>query len=106
MTQPAPGDLEHDVELARRIACAAISFQMGISYQTYWNNYIKPKDAPWPLGTVWIDFAKMVTERVFKHKEIVTIELDERLHRLLKTAQDVPAEDIEAAIQFLQQRTR
>ena len=50
---------ELQLELAKRIACAVMSYQLGISYQTYWKSYIKNSDT---IGDKWIELAKLSEE--------------------------------------------
>jgi hypothetical protein len=43
-------------ELAKRIAAATLSYQMGTTYQTAYKNFCEGK----PIGTFWLELADTV----------------------------------------------
>ncbi len=47
---------EWEIELARRIACTVLAFQMHISYRHCWNLYIQDT----PIGIYWLEIAKQI----------------------------------------------
>ena len=55
---------EWDVEVAKRIACAVVSYQSGQSYEALWDQYADQKE---DIGTFWLSIAKHVREH-FPHK--------------------------------------
>ena len=52
---------EWDVEVAKRIACAVVSYQSGQSYEALWNQYADQKEG---IGTFWLSIAKHVREHL------------------------------------------
>ncbi len=50
---------EWDLEVAKRIACAVISYQAGMSYETLWNQNEDQKE---DIGTFWLSIAKQIRE--------------------------------------------
>ncbi len=50
---------ESDLDLVRRMACAFISHQMGVSYQTLWKNYDYSNKIP---GEVWFEITEHTIE--------------------------------------------
>ena len=50
---------ESDLDLVRRIACAFVSHQMGITYQTVWKNHHYASAIP---GPVWFEIAEHAIE--------------------------------------------
>ena len=48
-----------DVEVAKRIACAVVSYQAGVSYESLWDQYADQKEE---VGTFWLSIAKQVRE--------------------------------------------
>ena len=55
---------EWDVEVAKRIACAVVSYQAGVSYESLWEQYADQKEG---TGTFWLSIAKQIREE-FPHK--------------------------------------
>jgi len=55
---------EWDVEVAKRIACAVVSYQAGVSYESLWEQYADQKE---DTGTFWLSIAKQIREE-FPHK--------------------------------------
>ena len=53
-----------DVEVAKRIACAVVSYQSGQSYEALWNQYADQKE---DIGSFWLSIAKHIREH-FPHK--------------------------------------
>lgn len=52
---------EWDVEVAKRIACAVVSYQSGQSYEALWNQYADQKE---DIGTFWLSIAKQIREHL------------------------------------------
>jgi hypothetical protein len=52
---------EWDVEVAKRIACAVVSYQSGQPYEALWNQYADQKE---DLGTFWLSIAKHIREHL------------------------------------------
>lgn len=50
---------ESDVDLVRRIACAYISHQMDVSYQTLWKSHNYSTETP---GPIWFEIAEHIIE--------------------------------------------
>lgn len=50
---------EFELELAKRIACAVMSYQLRITYQTCWNRYIKDTTT---ISDKWIKLAKLAKQ--------------------------------------------
>jgi hypothetical protein len=51
---------EWDIEVAKRIACAVISYQAGLTYETMWQEYAgQSKEG---IGTFWLSIAKHIRE--------------------------------------------
>ena len=50
---------EGELDLVRRIACAFISHQLGVSYQTCWKNYNFANAIP---GPVWFEVTEHAIE--------------------------------------------
>ena len=55
---------EWDVEVAKRIACAVVSYQAGVSYESLWTQHTDQKE---DVGTFWLSIAKQIREE-FPHK--------------------------------------
>ena len=55
---------EWDVEVAKRIACAVVSYQAGVSYESLWTQHADQKE---DVGTFWLSIAKQIREE-FPHK--------------------------------------
>ena len=52
---------EWDREVAIRIACAVLSYQAGIPYETLWQQYtVQPEE----MGTFWLSIAKQIREEL------------------------------------------
>lgn len=54
-----------DLDLARRIACAFISHQMDVSYQTLWKNHNYSTATP---GPIWFEIAEQAIE-IFRNSK-------------------------------------
>jgi hypothetical protein len=52
---------EWDVEVAKRIACAVISYQAGMPYEELWKQYVEQKE---DMGTFWLAVAKHIREEL------------------------------------------
>jgi len=52
---------EWDVEVAKRIACAVVSYQSGQSFEALWNQYTDQKE---DIGTFWLSIAKHIREHL------------------------------------------
>ena len=50
---------EWDVEVAKRIACAVVSYQSSQSYEALWNQFADQKE---DIGTFWLSIAKHIRE--------------------------------------------
>jgi hypothetical protein len=50
---------EWDVEVAKRIACAVVSYQAGVSFESLWGQYTDQKEE---VGTFWLSIAKQIRE--------------------------------------------
>ena len=54
---------EWDVEVAKRIACAVVSYQSGQSYEALWNQRAEQEE---DIGTFWLSIAKHIREEMPK----------------------------------------
>ena len=52
---------EWDHEAAKRIACAVMSYQAGVTYESLWAPFADQKDEP---GTFWLSLAKQIREHL------------------------------------------
>jgi hypothetical protein len=50
-----------DVEVAKRIACAVLSYQAGVPYETLWQQHTDQKEV---IGTFWLTIAKQIREEL------------------------------------------
>ena len=50
---------EWDTEVAKRIACAVVSYQAGMPYETLWQHRTDQKE---DIGTFWLSIAKQIRE--------------------------------------------
>jgi hypothetical protein len=50
---------EWDIEVAKRIACAVISYQAGLEYEALWKDYVNQGE---DVGTFWLSLAKQIRE--------------------------------------------
>ena len=50
-----------DVEVAKRIACAVVSYQSGQPYEALWKQYTDQKE---DIGTFWLSIAKHIREHL------------------------------------------
>jgi hypothetical protein len=50
---------EWDVEVAKRIACAVVSYQAGMPYETLSQQHTNQKE---DIGTFWLSIAKQIRE--------------------------------------------
>jgi hypothetical protein len=50
---------EWDIEVAKRIACAVVSYQAGMAFEELWEQFTHQKD---DVGTFWLSIAKQVRE--------------------------------------------
>ena len=53
---------EWDVEVAKRIACAVLSYQAGLTYEAFWKDYAEQSKAD--IGTFWLSMAKQIREQL------------------------------------------
>jgi hypothetical protein len=51
---------EWDIEVAKRIACAVISYQAGLLYETMWKEYASQSKEG--IGTFWLSLAKQIRD--------------------------------------------
>jgi hypothetical protein len=99
----------YDIELAKRIACAAISHQMKVSYQHYWKNYIQTQEVDtWPIGTVWLTVAQFIRSKAFQQNNEILAWQDKELtflqRELFNIAMHLPDSDIQLALNVLDER--
>ena len=59
MTNPKMEFTEWDVEVAKRIACAVVSYQAGVSFESLWEQYA---DRGEEVGTFWLSIARQIRE--------------------------------------------
>jgi hypothetical protein len=52
-------NIEWEIEIAKRIACAVVSYQVGVQYEDLWDQYA---DQGEEVGTLWLSIAKQVGE--------------------------------------------
>jgi hypothetical protein len=52
---------EWDMEVAKRIACAVVSYPAGMSYEDLWEQFANQKEE---IGTFWLSIAKQVWENL------------------------------------------
>ena len=52
---------EWDHETAKRIACAVMSYQAGVSYESLWAQSADQKEEP---GTFWLSIARHIREHL------------------------------------------
>jgi hypothetical protein len=52
---------EWDHEAAKRIACAVMSYQAGVPYESLWAQFGNQKEEP---GTFWLSVAKQIREHL------------------------------------------
>ena len=52
---------EWEIEVAKRIACAVVSYQSGQSYEALWTQYTDHKE---DIGTFWLSIAKHIREHL------------------------------------------
>lgn len=50
-----------DADVAKRIACAVLSYQAGIAYESLWQQYADEKEV---VGTFWLAIAKQIREEL------------------------------------------
>ena len=50
-----------DVEAAKRIACAVMSYQAGVPYESLWEQYADQKEE---VGTFWLTVARQIREEL------------------------------------------
>lgn len=55
---------EWEIEVAKRIACAVVSYQAGVSFEDLWRQYAYQRE---DVGTYWLSVAKQVGED-FPHR--------------------------------------
>jgi hypothetical protein len=48
---------EWDIEVAKRIACAVVSYQAGVTFEELWEQFTHQKD---DVGTFWLSIAKQI----------------------------------------------
>lgn len=59
MNEPQEQFSEWDVEVAKRIACAVMSYQAGVEYESLWKDYADQNEE---VGTFWLTVAKQIRE--------------------------------------------
>ena len=52
---------EWDHEAAKRIACAVMSYQAGVTYESLWAQFTDQPEEP---GTFWLSLAKQIREHL------------------------------------------
>lgn len=50
---------EWDVEVAKRIACAVMSYQAGVDYEALWQDSLNRNEE---VGTFWLSIARQIRE--------------------------------------------
>jgi len=55
---------EWDIEVAKRIACAVVSYKAGVPYEELWDQYAHQKE---DIGTYWLSVAKEIGHE-FPHR--------------------------------------
>jgi hypothetical protein len=55
---------EWEIEVAKRIACAVVSYQAGVSYEALWDRYAPQKE---DVGTYWLSIAQQISD-AFPHR--------------------------------------
>ena len=50
---------EWEIELAKRIACAVVSYKAGVSFEDLWDQYVHQQE---DVGTFWLSVAKQIDE--------------------------------------------
>ena len=50
-----------DIEVAKRIACAVMSYQAGLEYEALWKEYTGKRE---DVGTFWLSMAKRIREEL------------------------------------------
>ena len=50
---------EWDIEIAKRIACAVVSYQAGVPYEDLWDKFAYQSE---DVGTYWLSIAKQIGE--------------------------------------------
>jgi hypothetical protein len=50
---------EWDIEVAKRIACAVVSYQAGVTFEELWEQFTHQKE---DVGTFWLSIAKQIRE--------------------------------------------
>ena len=48
---------EWEIELAKRIACAVVSYKAGVSFEDLWHQYADQRE---DVGTFWLSVAKQI----------------------------------------------
>jgi hypothetical protein len=57
---------EWEIEVAKRIACAVVSYKAGVSYEDLWDQYAHQKD---DVGTFWLSVAKEIGKELQNRPE-------------------------------------
>ena len=52
-------NIEWEIEIAKRIACAVVSYQIGVGYEDLWDQYAEQGEE---VGTYWLSIAKQIAE--------------------------------------------
>lgn len=52
-------DREWDIEVAKRVACAVVSYQAGVPYESLWKQFSTQGE---DIGTFWLWIAKTIRE--------------------------------------------
>ena len=50
---------EWEIEVAKRIACAVVSYQAGVRFEDLWGQYVHQRE---DVGTYWLSVAKRISE--------------------------------------------
>lgn len=50
---------EWDIEVAKRIACAVVSYQAGVAYEELWERFAQQNE---DIGSFWLSIAKQIRQ--------------------------------------------
>lgn len=56
--------IEWEIEIAKRIACAVVSYQVGVDYEDLWDQFEGQRE---DVGSYWLSVAKQIGE-AFPHR--------------------------------------
>ena len=61
MKDPKKQFTEWDFEVAKRIACAVVSYQAGVTFESLWGQYAQQTEE---IGTFWLSIAKQIRDEM------------------------------------------